>query len=207
MPRTRHWCGTASSASYRRTASAWSAPTCDGIIHAERTEYQDAGWADCERAWVINAPATARGRGGRGRSAAILRWRSPYGRLPSVPRRSRSRGSRNNRNDPWRNLPFTQPCRSTGVLERATRFLGGTPGPAGAARLALGSSAWLLSPAHYGLAQIASRRSAGRRCLGPISPCDDSDPARPGMAGSLSPLLLSRILSAFRTEPRPKLFG
>ena len=143
--------------------SVVSADLATGIIHAERTEYQDAGWADCERAWVINRTSDSpRPRRARplSRDLALevaVRETSVGAEAQPVARFTEQQ------NDPWRNLPFTQPCRSTGVLERALLdSLGGTPGPAGAAKVGSRQFALVkLGPAHSGLAQIASRRSAG----------------------------------------------
>ncbi len=89
-----------------------------GVIEAERRHYQDAVWADCERAWVsdpsMNSPSPSRA--------------SPISRDLSLEVTVRQ-GAAGTEVQPlarfteqqldYSNLPFTQPCRSTGVLERA----------------------------------------------------------------------------------------
>jgi hypothetical protein len=108
-----------------------SADLATGVIHAERTEYQDAGWADCERARVIDRTSNSR-RPRRARPISrdlalevAVRESAVGAAVQPVARFTEQQ------HDPWRNLPFTQPCRSTGVLERALlNSLGGMPPPA-----------------------------------------------------------------------------
>ena len=102
------------------------------FIHAVRTEYQDSGWADCERARVIdrtsNSPRPRRARP-ISRDLALevaVRETAVGAEVQPVARFTEQQ------NDPWRNLPFTQPCRSTGVLERA--LLDSLGGHAGASK-------------------------------------------------------------------------
>jgi hypothetical protein len=96
-----------------------SADLATGIVYAERTAYQDAGWADCERAWVTDRTSDSpRPRRARpiSRDLALevaVRETSVGAEVQPVARFTEQQ------NDRWRNLPFTQPCRSTGVLERA----------------------------------------------------------------------------------------
>jgi hypothetical protein len=104
-----------------------SADPATGIIHAERTEYQDAGWADCERAWVTDRSSdSSRPRRARpiSRDLALevaVRETSVGAEVQPVARFTEQQ------HDRWRNWPFTQPCRSTGMLERALLdSLGGT---------------------------------------------------------------------------------
>jgi hypothetical protein len=99
--------------------SVVSADLATGIIHAERTGHRNDGWADCERAWVINRSSDSpRPRRARPLSRdlaleVVVRQTSVGAEAQPVARFTEQQ------NDPWRNLPLTQPCRSTGVLERA----------------------------------------------------------------------------------------
>jgi hypothetical protein len=108
-----------------------SADPASGVIHAERTAYQDAVWADCERAWVTDRTSDSeRPRRARPISRDLsldVTVRESAGRAEVQPVARFTEQQL----DRWRNLPFTQPCRSTGVLERALLdSLGGTPPPA-----------------------------------------------------------------------------
>jgi hypothetical protein len=101
-----------------------------GVIHAERTAYQDAGWSDCERARVIDRTSdSSRPRRARPISRDLelevaVRESAVGAKVQPVALFTEQQ------NDPWRNQPFTQHCRSTGVLERALLdSLGGTPPP------------------------------------------------------------------------------
>ena len=179
MPRTRHWCGTASSASYRRTISVVSADLATGII-PRRARVQDAGWGRLRaRPRDQPAPATARGRDGRGRSAAILRWRSPKGDF----RRCRGAAGRavHRTERSVEELPFTQPCRSHGrARARATPTpLRGTPGP-GWRQPRTALPVWLgsLSLLIMASLQIASRRSSRGKSTSVRSSPARRDPAR-----------------------------
>ena len=103
-----------------------------GVIEAERRHYQDAVWADCERAWVSdqtsNSPSPSRA--------------SPISRDLTLEVTVRE-GAAGTEVQPlarfteqqldYSNLPFTQPCRSTGVLESALLDALGAapPAPAG----------------------------------------------------------------------------
>jgi hypothetical protein len=108
-----------------------SADLATGIIHAERTEYQDAGWAHCERARIIDRTSNSR-RPRRARPISrdlalevAVRESAVGAEVQPVARFTEQQHNR------WRNMPFTQPCRSTGVLESALLdSLGGTPPPA-----------------------------------------------------------------------------
>jgi hypothetical protein len=105
-----------------------SADPASGVIRAERTGYRDAGWADCERAWV-------RGRSSNNARPTRARPISRNLALEVAVRESAASTEvqpvarfTEQQNDPYRNWPFTQPCRSTGVLESALLdALGGTP--------------------------------------------------------------------------------
>ena len=108
-----------------------SADPASGVIHAERSAYQDAGWADCKRAWVTDRSSdNARPRRAQpiSRDLALdvtLRESAVGVEVRPVARFTEQQ------HDRWRNMPFTQPCRSTGVLERALLdALGGAPPPA-----------------------------------------------------------------------------
>jgi hypothetical protein len=89
-----------------------------GVITAERREYQDAGWAECERARVIDHNSNSR-RPTRARPLSrdltleITVSESDAGtEVQPVARFTELQ------NDPYTNWPFIQPCRSKGVLER-----------------------------------------------------------------------------------------
>ena len=94
-----------------------------GAIEAERRHYQDAVWADCERAWVSDPTSN---------SASPSRA-SPISRdlTLEVTVREVAAGTEvqplarfTEQQLDYRNMPFTQPCRSTGVLERAAELDG-----------------------------------------------------------------------------------
>jgi hypothetical protein len=108
-----------------------SADPATGVIHAERTEYQDAGWADCERAWITDRSSdSARPRRARPISRDLALEVAVRANAGGVEVQPVARFTEQ-QHDRWRNMPFTQPCRSTGVLERALLdALGGTPPPA-----------------------------------------------------------------------------
>jgi hypothetical protein len=108
-----------------------SANPATGVLEAERRRFQDALWADCERAWVSdqtsNSPSPSRA--------------SPISRDLSLEVTVRE-GAAGTEVQPlarfteqqldYSNLPFTQPCRSTGVLESALLNALG-PAPPGSA--------------------------------------------------------------------------
>jgi hypothetical protein len=108
-----------------------SADPASGVIRAERTAYQDAGWADCQRARVIDRTSDSR-RPTRARPLSrdlaleiTVRASAAGTEVQPVARFTEQQ------NDPYRNWPFTQPCRSKGVLETALlNALGGTAPPA-----------------------------------------------------------------------------
>lgn len=105
-----------------------SADPAAGIIRAERRAYQDAGWADCERAWVrdrsSNNARPTRARPISRDLALEVAVRESAAGTEVQPGAQFTEQQLN----PYRNWPFTQPCRSTGVLERALLdALGGTP--------------------------------------------------------------------------------
>jgi hypothetical protein len=110
-----------------------SADPATGVITAERRDYQDAGWADCERAWVIDRTSnSARPTRARPLSRDLALEVTVRGSAAGAEVRPLARFTEQ-QNDPYRNWPFTQPCRSTGALEGALLdALGGTP-PAPAA--------------------------------------------------------------------------
>jgi hypothetical protein len=102
-----------------------------GVITAERRDYQDAGWAECERAWVFDRSSEAQRRDrarpiSRDLVLEVAVRESPAGtEVQPVAQFTELQ------NDRYRNWPFTQPCRSKGVLESALLdALGGTPPPA-----------------------------------------------------------------------------
>ena len=104
-----------------------------GVIEAGRRDFQDAVWADCERAWVSdessNSPSPSRASPiSRDLALQVTVHESVAGsEVQPLARFTEQQLD-------YRNLPFTQPCRSTGVLERALLdALGATP-PAPLAR-------------------------------------------------------------------------
>jgi hypothetical protein len=110
-----------------------SADPTTGVIQAERREYQDAGWADCERARVIDRTSDSR-RPTRARPLSrdlalevTVRASAAGTEVQPVARFTEQQ------NDPYRNWPFTQPCRSKGVLETALLNALGPAPPAPAA--------------------------------------------------------------------------
>jgi hypothetical protein len=108
-----------------------SADPASGVIHAERHAYQDGGWADCERARIIDRTSDNR-RPRRARPISrdlalevAVRESAVGAEVQPVARFTEQQ------HDRWRNMPFTQPCRSTGVLESALlNSLGDAPPPA-----------------------------------------------------------------------------
>jgi hypothetical protein len=108
-----------------------SADPATGVITAERTDYQDAGWAECERAWVVDRSSESNRRDrarpiSRDLALEVVVRESPAGtEVQPVARFTELQ------NDRYRNWPFTQPCRSKGLLERALLdALGGARPPA-----------------------------------------------------------------------------
>jgi hypothetical protein len=98
-----------------------------GVIQAERTHYQDAVWADCERAWVSdqssNSASPSRASAiGRDLTMEVTVHEGAAGtEVQPLARFTEQQLD-------YRNLPFTQPCRSTGVLESALlNAVGATP--------------------------------------------------------------------------------
>jgi hypothetical protein len=107
-----------------------------GTILAERTDYQDAGWAECEIGWVIDNTSNSRRRGRprpveRDLVLAIGVAERAGATTVTVDARFEEEQI-----DPFRNLPFDRPCRSKGVLESA--LLNALDGAAGAPAAATG---------------------------------------------------------------------
>jgi hypothetical protein len=90
-----------------------------GTIEAERSHYQDAGRADCPIPWVVdhnsNSNRRRKARPVDRDLALAIQVREAAG-ATDVALDARFQEEQIN---PWRNLPFDQPCRSKGVLERA----------------------------------------------------------------------------------------
>jgi hypothetical protein len=88
-----------------------------GVIRAERTSFEDAGWADCKRQWVhdisSDSPRPTRARPvDRDLDLRILLRETDAGTEVQLhPVFSEEQIN------PYRNLPFRAPCRSKGVLE------------------------------------------------------------------------------------------
>jgi len=104
------------------------ADPASGVIRAERTEYQDAGWADCERARVSDRTSNSR-RPTRARPLSRdLALEVTVGEAAAGTEVQPVARFTEQQNDPYTNWPLTQPCRSTGALERALLdALGGAP--------------------------------------------------------------------------------
>jgi hypothetical protein len=97
------------------------------VIEAERRHYQDAVWADCERAWVsdpsMNSPSPSRASPISRDLALEVTVREGAAGTEVQPLARFTEQQLN-----YSNLPLTQPCRSTGVLEGALlNALGAAP--------------------------------------------------------------------------------
>jgi hypothetical protein len=104
-----------------------SANPATGVIEAERRHYQDAVWADCERAWVsdpsMNSPSPSRASPISRDLALEVTVREGAAGTEVQPLARFTEQQLN-----YSNLPLTQPCRSTGVLEGALlNALGAAP--------------------------------------------------------------------------------
>jgi hypothetical protein len=113
---------------------ATRADRAGGMILAERTDYQDAGWAECDIGWVIDNTSNSRRRGrprpvDRELVLAIAVAESAGATRVTVDARFEEEQI-----NPFRNLPFDRPCRSKGVLESAllNALEGDASPPAGA---------------------------------------------------------------------------
>jgi hypothetical protein len=98
-----------------------------GVIRAERRHYQDALWAECERAWVSdptsNSPSPSRASP---ISRDLILEVTVHESAAGIEVQPLARFTEQQLN--YSNLPFTQPCRSTGVLESALlNAVGATP--------------------------------------------------------------------------------
>jgi hypothetical protein len=98
---------------------ATRADRAGGVILAERTDYQDAGWAECDIGWVIDNNSNSRRRGrprpvDRDLVLAIAVEDSAGATTVTVDARFEEEQI-----NPFKNLPFDRPCRSKGVLESA----------------------------------------------------------------------------------------
>ena len=107
-----------------------SADPATGVIRAERREYQDAGWAECVRARVVDRtsenlrPTRARPLSRDLALEVTVRESAAGIEVEPLARFTEQQ------NDPYRNWPFTQLCRSKGVLEQALLdALGPAPPP------------------------------------------------------------------------------
>jgi hypothetical protein len=91
-----------------------------GTIQAERKNYQDAGWAECElaigtdRSSDTSRPRRARQRIDRSLSLSITVNEAGGATEVALTARFTERQVH-----PWRNLPFETGCVSKGVLEKA----------------------------------------------------------------------------------------
>ena len=106
-----------------------SANPATGVIEAERRHYQDTVWAECERAWVSDPTSNS---SSPSRASPISRDLTLEVTLREVAAGTEvapvARFTEQQVN--YSNLPFTQPCRSTGVLESALlNASGGAPAP------------------------------------------------------------------------------
>ena len=87
-------------------------------MKAERRHYQDTIWAECERAWVsdqsMNSPSPSRASPISRDLTLEVTVREVAAGTEVAPVARFTEQQLN-----YSNLPFTQPCRSTGVLESA----------------------------------------------------------------------------------------
>ena len=86
----------------------------------DATNYQDAGWADCELA-IGTDRSSDNARPRRARQRLDRAWRSTIAvrEAAGATQVTLDATFTERQIHPWRNLPFDAPCRSTGVLEKA----------------------------------------------------------------------------------------
>ncbi len=90
-----------------------------GRLEAERHAFEDRGWADCEPAWVTDNSSNS-ARPTRARPIARdLRLRVALEETTDRTDVALEARFTEQQIDPYRNLAFTQRCRSKGVLEQA----------------------------------------------------------------------------------------
>ena len=81
--------------------------------------FEDMGWAECERAWVVDhSSRSARPTRAQPVARDLTLWIGLREAVGTTEVGLEARFSEQ-QIDPYRNLPFTQPCRSRGVLEQA----------------------------------------------------------------------------------------
>jgi hypothetical protein len=96
-----------------------TADPAGGRLEAERHGFEDMGWADCERAWVIDHTSNS-ARPTRAKPVARdLSLEIALEQAAGTTEVGLAARFSEEQIDPYRNLPFAQPCRSKGVLERA----------------------------------------------------------------------------------------
>ena len=89
-----------------------------GVITATRSDFQDMGWAECKRARVVERSDSE--RVGRGRPISRdLGMRIEIQTAADQTLVGLVAEFTEEQINPFRNLPFNVPCRSTGALERA----------------------------------------------------------------------------------------
>ncbi len=90
-----------------------------GWLEAERHAFEDMGWADCERAWVIDHSSRSARPTRAEPVARDLSLRIALQEAVGTTEVGLEARFTEEQIDPYRNLPFAQPCRSKGVLEKA----------------------------------------------------------------------------------------
>jgi hypothetical protein len=90
-----------------------------GRLEAGRHAFEDMGWADCERAWVIDHTSNSARPTRAEPVARDLSLKIALEEAVGTTEVGLVARFTEEQIDPYRNLPFTQPCRSKGVLERA----------------------------------------------------------------------------------------
>jgi hypothetical protein len=90
-----------------------------GAIVAERRDFEDQGFADCGRAWVVDNTSNSRRRTRARPVDRDLVLRVAVAETAGATEVTLAADVTEQQINPYTNLPITQRCRSTGVLERA----------------------------------------------------------------------------------------
>jgi hypothetical protein len=90
-----------------------------GRLEAERHAFEDMGWASCELAWVTDKTGDSQRPTRASPVARDLRLWIVLRKAGHVTEVAIAARFSEQQIDPYRNQPFTQPCRSNGVLEKA----------------------------------------------------------------------------------------
>ena len=103
----------------RQRIAVTSADFERGAIAAERHHFEDQGWADCQRARVVDNSSNNR-RPTRARPVdRDLALQVAVAEVAGATRVTLEASFTEQQINPYNNLPFTQRCRSKGVLEGA----------------------------------------------------------------------------------------